>query len=121
MPAQSPTLSPTLSAMVAGVRGSSSGIPASTFPAKSGHTGAPRLYIADEVAADVGRLGEDAAADTQEQREQRATEPEPDQDRGGGVLEDHDDERGAEQTQAHREHACDATGAEGDLQRVRQR
>jgi hypothetical protein len=42
MPAQSPTLSPTLSAMVAGLRGSSSGMPASTLP--------------DEVAADVGAL-----------------------------------------------------------------
>src|SRR6266508_3727467 len=34
MPAQSPTLSPTLSAMVAGLRGSSSGMPASTLPTR---------------------------------------------------------------------------------------
>ena len=105
MPAQSPTLSPTLSAMVAGLRGSSSGMPG--------------LDLADEVGADVGRLGEDAAADAQEQREQRATEPEPDEDRGGGVLEDHDDDRGAEQTEADGEHAGDATGAERDLERRR--
>ena len=39
------------------------------------------LDLADEVGADVGRLGEDAAADAQEQGEQRATEPEPDEDR----------------------------------------
>ena len=40
MPATSPTLSPTLSAIVAGFRGSSSGIPASTFPTKSAPTSA---------------------------------------------------------------------------------
>ena len=107
MPAQSPTLSPTLSAMVAGLRGSSSGMPG--------------LDLAHEVGADVGRLGEDAAADAQEQREQRATEPEPDEDRGGGVLEDHDDDGGAEQAEADREHAGDAAGAERDLQRGGQR
>ena len=40
MPAQSPTLSPTLSAIVAGLRGSSSGMPASTFPTRSAPTSA---------------------------------------------------------------------------------
>ena len=40
MPAQSPTLSPTLSAMVAGLRGSSSGMPASTLPTRSAPTSA---------------------------------------------------------------------------------
>ena len=40
MPATSPTLSPTLSAMVAGLRGSSSGMPATTFPARSAPTSA---------------------------------------------------------------------------------
>ena len=39
-PAQSPTLSPTRSAMTAGFRGSSSGIPASTFPTRSAPTSA---------------------------------------------------------------------------------
>src|SRR6202020_843960 len=38
MPAQSPTLSPTLSAITAGLRGSSSGIPASTLPTRSAPT-----------------------------------------------------------------------------------
>ena len=38
--ATSPTLSPTLSAMVAGLRGSSSGIPASTLPTRSAPTSA---------------------------------------------------------------------------------
>ena len=105
MPAQSPTLSPTLSAIVAGLRGSSSGMPG--------------FDLAHEVGADVGRLGEDAAADAQEQREQRATEAEADEDRGRGVLEDHDDDGGAEQAEADREHAGDAAGAERDLERGR--
>ena len=45
MPATSPTLSPTLSAIVAGLRGSSSGIPASTFPTKSAPTSAAFVKI----------------------------------------------------------------------------
>ena len=40
MPATSPTLSPTLSAMAAGLRGSSSGMPASTLPTRSAPTSA---------------------------------------------------------------------------------
>jgi len=40
MPATSPTLSPTLSAIVAGFLGSSSGISLSTFPTKSAPTSA---------------------------------------------------------------------------------
>ena len=40
IPAISPTLSPTLSAITAGFLGSSSGIPASTFPTKSAPTSA---------------------------------------------------------------------------------
>ena len=40
MPAMSPTLSPTLSAMTAGFRGSSSGMPASTLPTRSAPTSA---------------------------------------------------------------------------------
>ncbi|KAJ0575004.1 hypothetical protein HanIR_Chr05g0207991 [Helianthus annuus] len=43
--AQSPTLSPTLSAMTAGFRGSSSGIPCSTFPTRSAPTSAAFVYI----------------------------------------------------------------------------
>ncbi len=40
IPAQSPTLSPTLSAITAGFRGSSSGIPASILPTRSAPTSA---------------------------------------------------------------------------------
>ena len=70
MPAQSPTLSPTLSAITAGLRGSSSGMPG--------------LDLADEVGADVGRLRVDAAAEPREDRDQRAAEREADEivDRG---------------------------------------
>ncbi len=64
MPAQSPTLSPTLSAIVAGLRGSS-----------SGNAG---FDLADHVAADVGALGEDAAAETGEDGDQRSAEAEGD-------------------------------------------
>ena len=45
IPAQSPTLSPTLSAITAGFLGSSSGIPASTLPTKSAPTSAPLVKI----------------------------------------------------------------------------
>ena len=45
IPATSPTLSPTLSAITPGFLGSSSGIPASTFPTRSAPTSAALVYI----------------------------------------------------------------------------
>ena len=45
MPAQSPTLSPTLSAITPGFLGSSSGIPASIFPTRSVPTSAAFVKI----------------------------------------------------------------------------
>ena len=45
MPATSPTLSPTLSAIVPGLRGSSSGMPASTLPTRSAPTSAALVKI----------------------------------------------------------------------------
>ncbi len=45
IPATSPTLSPTLSAITAGFLGSSSGIPASTFPTRSAPTSAAFVKI----------------------------------------------------------------------------
>ena len=65
MPAQSPTLSPTLSAITAGI--------ARIVFRNAG------LDLADEVGADVGALGEDAAAQPREDRDQRAAEREADQ------------------------------------------
>ena len=112
MPAQSPTLSPTLSAIVAGLRGSSSGIPASTFPTRSAPTSA--------------RLGEDAAAESREHRDQRAAEAEPDERvdrRLGAVVEDRGQQPvvagDAEQRQPDDEHAGDRPAAERDAQRRR--
>ena len=80
--------------------------------------GDARLDLADEVGADVGGLGEDAAADAQEQGQQRAAEPESDQDRRRRVLGEHDDHGRAEQAEADGEHPGDAAGAEGDRERV---
>ena len=62
MPAQSPTLSPTLSAITAGI--------ARIVLRNAG------LDLAHEVGADVGALGEDAAAQPREDRDQRAAEGE---------------------------------------------
>jgi hypothetical protein len=45
MPATSPTLSPTLSAITAGLRGSSSGMPVSTLPTRSAPTSAALVKI----------------------------------------------------------------------------
>jgi hypothetical protein len=83
--------------------------------------GDARLDLADEVGADVGRLGEDAATDTQEQREQRTAEAEADEDGRAGVLEQHDDDGRTEQAEPDGEHAGDASGAERDLQSGGQR
>ena len=65
MPAQSPTLSPTLSAIVGRVA-----------RIVLGNAG---FDLADQVGADVGALGEDAAAETGEDRDQRGAEAERDQ------------------------------------------
>ena len=78
------------------------------------------LHFADQVGADVGSLGEDAATDSQEQRQQRATEAEADEDDRAGVLEHHDDGGGAQQAEADGEHAGDAAGAERNGERPRQ-
>ena len=75
------------------------------------------FHLAHEIGTDVGRLGEDAAADAQEQCEQRTTESEAHEDRGARVLERDHDQRRAEEAEADREHAGDAAGAERNLQR----
>ena len=110
MPAQSPTLSPTLSAITAGLRGSSSGMPASILPTRSAPTSA--------------RLGEDAAAQTGEDGDQRAAEAEADERVDGLLLAAVEDQRqhavvagDAEQREADHEHAGDGAAAEGDVER----
>ena len=60
------------------------------------------LDLADQVGADVGGLGEDAAADTHEHRQQRCTEAEALEDRGRLALVDQHDDRSTEQAQARR-------------------
>ena len=72
------------------------------------------LDLADEVGADVGRLGEDAAADPHEHGEQRGTEAEALEHRRRLGLVDQDDRRGAEQAEAHDAHADEPAGPERD-------
>ena len=73
------------------------------------------LDLADQVGADVGGLGEDAAADTHEHGEQGGAEAEALEHVGGLVLEEQHDEAGAEQAEADGEHADHGAGAEADL------
>src|SRR5699024_12649607 len=70
--------------------------------------------LADEVGADVGRLGEDAPAHTHEHGEKSRTEPETLEDDGGVSLVEEDDDRRAEKTEADGDHSGHASGAEGD-------
>ena len=72
------------------------------------------LDLADEVGADVGGLGEDAAADTHEHGEQGRAEAEAlEHARGLLDVEEHDD-RGTEEPEADGGHADHAAGAERD-------
>ena len=110
MPAQSPTLSPTLSAITAGLRGSSSGMPASILPTMSAPTSAPLVKMPPPRRAKTeiseppkprpiervdGLLGVDVE--------------DPGQD---AVVAGH-----AEQRQADDEHAGDGAAAERDVER----
>ena len=74
------------------------------------------LDLADQVGADVGGLGVDAAADPHEQGQQRAAEAEAEQGIGRGLAEDDEDHRAAEQAQAVGQHARDRPGVIGDRQ-----
>ena len=88
------------------------------------------LDLADEVGADVGALGEDAAAETGEDRDQRGAEAERDErvdhfavrravaERSGQNREIAGD---AEQREARDEQASHRPGAEGDVETARQR
>ncbi len=85
--------------------------------------GDPGLDLADEVGADVGALGEDAAAEAGEHRDQRAAEAESDQgvDRVARALardpgEDSVVGGDADEGEADDEHAGNRTAAEGDVQ-----
>ena len=72
------------------------------------------LDLADQVGADVGGLGEDAAADAHEHGEQRGAKAEALEHLRGVLVEDQRDDARAEQAEPDGEHADDAAGAEGD-------
>jgi hypothetical protein len=88
------------------------------------------FHLADEVAADVRALGEDAAAETGEDGNQRSAEAERDQrvdhqaavrciaERAGedGVV-----DRNAEQRETRHQHAGDGAGLEGELEAAGER
>jgi hypothetical protein len=83
--------------------------------------------LADEVGADVGALGEDAAAQSREDRDERAAEAEPDErmddvrevrlvDRVG--IENREVAGDAEEPQPHHQQAGNGAAGERDLQRL---
>ena len=75
------------------------------------------LDLADQVGAHVGGLGEDAAADPHEHRQQRGAEAEALEHLGCVVLEEDHHEARAQQAQADRQHAHGGAGAEADVHR----
>ena len=87
------------------------------------------LNLADEIAADIGTLGEDAAAETREDRDERGAEAERDQRVDdlavGGAkprpLGQHREvDRDRQERQASDEHARHRARSEGDRQGRRQ-
>ena len=112
MPAQSPTLSPTLSAMVAGLRGSSSGMPASTLPTRSAPTSAPLVKMPPPRRAKI-EISEapkpSATSAVDDDAARRAAGP---ADRSGSQIVDRD----AEQREAGDQHAGDGARLEGDVE-----
>ena len=72
------------------------------------------LDLADEVGADVRSLGEDAAADTHEHREQGRAEGEALEHVRRVLVEAEQDDGRTQQAEADGEHADDAAGAERD-------
>ncbi len=89
-----------------------------------------RFHLADEVAADVRTLGEDAAAQTRKDRNERSTEAERhkrvDDFPAGRSLAQHFRQhvvvdRNAEQREAGDQHAGDGTRLEGDIEAAAKR
>ena len=86
--------------------------------------------LADEIAADVGALGEDAAAETGEDGDERGAEAEGDERVRHGAVIDREAEAGgeeeevagdAEQRHAGDQHARHRARLEGDVEAARQR
>ena len=74
------------------------------------------LDLADQVGADVGPLGEDAAAEAREDGDQRAAEGQSDQCMQRGGIAERGAQQGevardAEQPQTHHQHAGDGAAA----------
>ena len=91
-----------------------------------GVRGSPRLELAHEGGAHVGRLGVDAAADTREEGLRRSAHAEGQHRRRdddellrpghvGETVQNQILERNAEQSEAHYHEAHDGAAAEGDL------
>src|SRR5690606_1048646 len=76
------------------------------------------LDLADKVRADIRRFGIDTAANTHEQRQQRAAKAEPKQRVGRGDAEQDENDRAAEQPQTVGQHAGDGAGTIGDTQGI---
>ena len=108
MPAQSPTLSPTLSAMTAGLRGSSSGMPASTLPTRSAPTSAPLVKMPPPRRAKI-EISEPPKASPTSACSAPSSPIE--------AAQHHEVAGDAEQAQAHHQHAGDGAAAECNLQR----
>ena len=116
MPAQSPTLSPTLSAMVAGLRGSSSGMPASTLPTRSPPTSAPLVKMPPPRRAkiEISEAPKPSATSASMTARSLAVSP-----RTVGEIGEVDGD--AEQREAGDQHAGDGAGLEGEVETAGQR
>ena len=112
MPAQSPTLSPTLSAITAGLRGSSSGMPASTLPTRSAPTSAPLVKMPPPRRAKI-EISEAPNARPSSGLSVAAAVDRRDWPAGDEPEEDAD----AEQAEPDHQHAGDRAALEGDVER----
>ena len=118
MPAQSPTLSPTLSAITAGLRGSSSGMPASTLPTRSAPTSAPLVKMPPPRRAKIEISEPPKARPTSgwimwcRPSFVRIRRP------VGGARQEPVEAGHAEQAQADDQHAGDRAAAERDRERL---
>src|SRR4029453_3698057 len=124
MPAQSPTLSPTLSAIDAAFLGSSSGMFFSTLPTRSAPTSAalgkippPTRINIPSTAAPKPPLCEEPATDTHEHREHRGAEAEALEDVRRVLLINQHHQGSTEEAETDREHAGDPAGAKGEPRR----
>jgi hypothetical protein len=82
--------------------------------------------LAHQVGADIRALGEDAAAEAREDRDQRGAEREADQRLHdlahlaavrAGAVQEHEEARDRDEAQAHDQQAGDGAALEGDVER----